>query len=74
MRRRLPAARTHGRSSITTTGSAPENFKPLAALGGALGIGVWKNVQDLYTFVCRNYEFGDQIYGFQRKVHSPSAC
>src|SRR5215216_2145716 len=44
-------------------GVGTENFKPLAALGGALGIGVWKNVQDLYTFVCRNYELGDRIYG-----------
>ena len=45
-------------------GVGTENFKPLAALGGALGIGVWQNVKDLYTFVCRNYDFGDQIYGF----------
>ena len=45
-------------------GVGTENFKPLAALGGALGIGVWRNVRDLYTFVCRNYDVGDQIYGF----------
>src|SRR6185312_13598675 len=45
-------------------GVGTENFKPLAALGGALGIGVWKNVRDIYTFVCRNFEVGDQIYGF----------
>ena len=45
-------------------GVGTENFKPLAALGGALGIGVWQNVKDLYTFVCRNYAAGDQIYGF----------
>jgi uncharacterized protein (DUF2235 family) len=45
-------------------GVGTENFKPLAALGGAFGIGAWKNVRDLYTFVCRNYELGDQIYGF----------
>jgi uncharacterized protein (DUF2235 family) len=45
-------------------GVGTENFKPLAALGGALGIGVWKNVKDLYTFVCRNYQPGDQVYGF----------
>ncbi|HEY6993752.1 MAG TPA: DUF2235 domain-containing protein, partial [Xanthobacteraceae bacterium] len=40
------------------------NFKPLALLGGALGLGVWRNVQDLYTFACRNYEKGDQIFAF----------
>jgi uncharacterized protein (DUF2235 family) len=45
-------------------GVGTENFKPLAALGGAIGIGVWRNVRDLYTFVCRNYVAGDQIYGF----------
>ncbi len=45
-------------------GVGTENFRPLAALGGAFGIGAWKNVRDLYTFVCRNYELGDQIYGF----------
>ncbi len=45
-------------------GVGTENFKPLAALGGAFGIGVWQNVKDLYTFVCRNYDRGDNIYGF----------
>src|SRR5262245_27839154 len=45
-------------------GVGTENFKPLAALGGAFGIGVWQNVKDLYTFVCRNYDTGDQIFGF----------
>jgi uncharacterized protein (DUF2235 family) len=45
-------------------GVGTENFKPLAALGGAFGIGVWQNVKDLYTFTCRNYSVGDQIYGF----------
>jgi uncharacterized protein (DUF2235 family) len=45
-------------------GVGTENFKPIAALGEALGIGVWQNVKDLYTFVCRNYQPGDQVYGF----------
>ena len=45
-------------------GVGTENFKPLAALGGAFGVGVWQNVKDLYTFVCRNYRNGDHIYGF----------
>jgi uncharacterized protein (DUF2235 family) len=45
-------------------GVGTENIKPLAALGGAFGIGVWRNVKDLYTFACRNYEVGDQIFGF----------
>ncbi len=45
-------------------GVGTENIKPLAALGGAFGVGVWRNVKDLYTFACRNYEAGDQIFGF----------
>lgn len=47
-------------------GVGTESFKPLAALGGAFGIGVWQNVKDLYTFVCRNYvhDDDDYIFGF----------
>ena len=49
-------------------GVGTESFKPLALLGGALGIGAWRNVRDLYTFVCRNWQPGDRIYalGFSR--------
>jgi uncharacterized protein (DUF2235 family) len=49
-------------------GVGSDNFKPLALLGSAFGIGVWKNVRDLYTFTCRNYEKGDRIlaFGFSR--------
>jgi len=45
-------------------GVGTDNIKPLAILGGAFGLGVWTNVRDLYTFVCRNYRPGDQIYAF----------
>src|SRR5262249_48791087 len=45
-------------------GVGSENFKPRALLGSAFGIGVWRNVRDLYTFTCRNYEQGDQIFAF----------
>lgn len=38
--------------------------KYLAALGGAFGWGLKRNVLDLYKFVCRNYQPGDQLYGF----------
>ncbi|GJL55703.1 MAG: hypothetical protein NPIRA02_28350 [Nitrospirales bacterium] len=43
-------------------------FKPLALLGGAFGWGLKRNVIDLYTFLSRNYNTGDQIYcfGFSR--------
>src|SRR4029077_4663526 len=36
--------------------------KPFALLGGALGLGLKRNVKHLYAFLCRNYETGDHIY------------
>ena len=38
--------------------------KYLAALGGAFGVGLKRNVIDLYRFICRTYAPGDRIYGF----------
>jgi uncharacterized protein (DUF2235 family) len=43
-------------------GTSPNKY--LAAIGGAFGWGLKRNVLDLYRFVCRNYEKGDDIYGF----------
>jgi uncharacterized protein (DUF2235 family) len=45
-------------------GVGSSSFKPLAALGGAVGVGLSRNVRDLYTFVCRTYQPGDKIYAF----------
>jgi uncharacterized protein (DUF2235 family) len=52
-------------------------FRPLALLGGILGVGLKRNVLDIYTYACRNYRkgdgqtqgenpdgLGDHIYGF----------
>lgn len=52
-------------------------FRPLALLGGILGVGLKRNVLDIYTYACRNYHtgegqlpgdnpdgLGDHIYGF----------
>ncbi len=49
-------------------GVGTSSFKPLAILGGAFGWGLKRNVIDLYTFLCWNYQPGDQIYcfGFSR--------
>ena len=33
-------------------------------MGGVFGIGLKRNVIDIYTFLCRNYEEGDRIYAF----------
>lgn len=45
-------------------GVGTSSFKPLAVLGGAFGWGLARNVQDLYTFICRTYRPGDRIYAF----------
>jgi uncharacterized protein (DUF2235 family) len=45
-------------------GVGTSNFKPLALLGGMFGYGLKANVIECYKFVCRNYQDGDQIYGF----------
>jgi uncharacterized protein (DUF2235 family) len=46
-------------------GVGTSSFKPLAILGGAFGIGLRRNVIDIYKFVCRNYQTeADEIFGF----------
>lgn len=45
-------------------GVGTSSNKYLAILGGAVGWGLKRNVIDLYKFVCRNYQKGDDIYGF----------
>jgi len=50
--------------AIYDDGVGTSSFKPLALLGGGFGWGLKRNVLDLYTFLCRNYEPGAQIYAF----------
>lgn len=45
-------------------GVGTSSFKPLAALGGAFGYGLKRNVLDIYRYACRNYRDGDDIYAF----------
>ena len=49
-------------------GVGTSKFKPFAIIGGAVGWGLKRNLLDLYTFLCRNYQTGDDIYffGFSR--------
>ncbi|MEA3044066.1 MAG: hypothetical protein QOH47_1904 [Sphingomonadales bacterium] len=49
-------------------GVGNSGFRPLAILGGVFGWGLKRNVLDLYSFLCRNYERDDRIYvfGFSR--------
>jgi hypothetical protein len=45
-------------------GVGTSSNKYLAAVGGAFGFGLKRNVLDLYRFVCRNWQQGDEIFGF----------
>ncbi|MEC5218223.1 uncharacterized protein (DUF2235 family) [Actimicrobium sp. GrIS 1.19] len=45
-------------------GVGTSSNKYLAALGGVFGYGLKRNVIDLYKFICRNHEDGDEIHGF----------
>ncbi|MFO1109979.1 MAG: DUF2235 domain-containing protein [Bradyrhizobium sp.] len=45
-------------------GVGTSSFKPLAILGGIFGVGLKRNVIDIYSFCCRNYQPGDRIFGF----------
>jgi len=49
-------------------GVGTSSFTPLALLGGALGVGLRRNVLRLYRFLCEHYDPGDRIYlfGFSR--------
>jgi hypothetical protein len=45
-------------------GVGTSSIKILRVLGLALGIGVKRNVLELYKFLCRNYKAGDRIWAF----------
>ena len=49
-------------------GVGSQEFILLKLLGGAFGVGLKRNVRQLYKFLCRNYKTGDRIYlfGFSR--------
>lgn len=45
-------------------GVGTSSFRPLALFGGLFGIGLARNVRELYAFICRTYRPGDKIYAF----------
>ncbi len=49
-------------------GVGSQEFLPFKILGGVFGLGLHRNIVELYKFLCRNYEPGDKIYlfGFSR--------
>jgi uncharacterized protein (DUF2235 family) len=54
--------------AIYDDGVGTEAFKPLKLLGGIFGMGLSRNVRQLYKELCRIYDPGDRIYlfGFSR--------
>src|SRR6476661_8778937 len=59
-----PGSGAPGQIAYYDDGVGSSSFRPAAVLGGAFGWGLKRNVLDLYTFLCRNYEPGDRIYAF----------
>jgi len=53
-------------------GVGPLTREVTAVVGGALGRGIDKNIQDAYRFLVMNYEDGDEIYlfGFSRGAYT----
>lgn len=49
-------------------GVGNSGFRPIAILGSVFGVGLRRNVLELYSFLCRNYRSGDRIFifGFSR--------
>jgi uncharacterized protein (DUF2235 family) len=50
--------------AVYDDGVGSSSFRPWAAVTGAVGFGLARNVRALYAFLCRNYRPGDQIYAF----------
>ena len=55
-----------------TDGVGTSSVKVLRVLGLALGVGVKRNVLNLYKFLCRNYTRDDRIwaFGFSRGAYT----
>ncbi len=53
-------------------GIGTEELKVLKMLGGGLGLGLGRNVRQLYSMLCRTYEPGDNIFlfGFSRGAYT----
>ena len=64
----LASPGNHVQIGYYDNGVGTSSFRPLALLGGILGIGLKANVLRLYGFLCRNYQPNDRIYvfGFSR--------
>lgn len=54
-------------------GVGTSSFKPMALLGGAFGIGLKRNVLDLYKFLCRNYKSKEDYEALAKPAQDHSA-
>ncbi len=60
-----PAEPKHPRQfAFYDDGVGTSSFRPLAILGGIFGLGLKRNVLQLYAFLCRTWRPGDRIYAF----------
>ena len=59
-----PAEGRRPQISYYDDGVGTSSFTLLAALGGAFGWGLKRNVLEIYRFACRNYREGDDLYAF----------
>lgn len=57
-----------GQVAYYTSGVGTDSFLPFALIGKAFGWGLASNVKQMYTFLCRTYNPGDEIslFGFSR--------
>ncbi|HEX2417382.1 MAG TPA: DUF2235 domain-containing protein [Micromonosporaceae bacterium] len=55
-------------------GVGTSTFRPLTLLGGILGVGLKRNVLDLYKFLCRNYHPGAGTKPVPGKPGSKTGC
>ena len=53
-----------GQRAFYDNGVGTSSFTPTALLGLAFGWGLARNVRQIYGYLCRTYEEGDEIYGF----------
>ena len=60
----LDRRRGSGQIAFYDNGVGTSPFRPLAVLGLAFGLGLARNVKQIYGFLCRVYEPGDEIYAF----------
>jgi len=53
-------------------GVGTSSIKPIALVGGIFGYGLKRNIIQLYSYLCRNYVEGDEIYlfGFSRGAYT----